>query len=97
MEITSDICHVIIRAYPAEDYGKEKESAWHQYFFERLNEKFLDDLIEALQRAKEHHEKMNKIWDANGQLWLSSNGGKEPGPTDEQNRIYCLPWEEKND
>lgn len=91
IEITSDICHVIMRVYQCDGYtGKVENMVLQQIMSDRC----IDELIQSLQRAKDHRHKMDDVWRDNGKKWLSSNGGDHPGPEEEQNRIYELPWEE---
>ena len=95
MELESDICYILLKIYDTEGY--ENKKCKYPVIFAHITDEAIDEMIEALQQAKDHRREMKKVWRENGQTWLSSNGGKRPGPTEEQNRIYLLPWEEKSD
>lgn len=89
--IEDDICHALFNLYTCDDWtGKRNE---HSIMSTLLSERSLDLLIEVLQKVKDHHAAQDRIWEENGKTWLSSNKGPHPGPTEEQNRIYLLPWE----
>lgn len=88
--IEDDICFFHLELYECDDYtgeiGKRVASTL-------LSVHSVDMLIEALQKAREHHLSQKGIWEENGKTWLSSDRGPHPGPTEKQNEIYLLPWE----
>ena len=91
LEIEDDICYFFLKLYLCNDYtGKRAE----KYIASTLlSLKGMNTLIDALIRARDHHLKQKALWEKNGKKWESSDGGDEPGPCEEQNRIYMLPWE----
>ena len=91
--IEDDICHAFIKLFKCDDWTGERDIC--PTMSTLLSEKSLDMLIEVLQKVRDHHADQERIWKENGKTWLSSNKGPHPGPTEEQNRIYLLPWELK--
>lgn len=91
--IESDICHFHIKLFQCDDWTGKRED--YPSASTLLSVESIDLLIEALQKARQHHLDQEERWSENGKTWLSSNKGPHPGPTEEQNRIYRLPWELK--
>lgn len=96
LEIDSDICYIHLRLYECDDWTGERKRDY-QIASTLITPDSLNVLIDALVRARDHMLKQHDIWRDQGQKWLSSNGGRHPGPQDEQNRIYNLPWEDVTD
>ena len=91
--IESDICEFFVKLFRCDDYTGEREK--YPTASTLLSVRSIDMLIEALQKVRQHHLDQKGIWEENGKTWLSSNKGPHPGPTEEQNRIFNLPWELK--
>lgn len=91
LAIESDICHIRVELFSCDDYTGKEDGYMGST---QLSVESLDILIDALTRARDHHNKQQGIWKENGKTWLSSNKGPHPGPTEEQNRIYSLDWVE---
>lgn len=92
LEIESDICYFFLKLYSCDDYtGKRYEKVIASTL---LSLNGMNTLIDALTRARDHHLEQKALWEKNGKKWESSGGGDEPGPCEEQNRIYLLPWED---
>ena len=89
--IEDDICHAFFKLFKCDDWTGKRDV--YPTMSTLLSEKSLDMLIEVLQKVRDHHVAQQRIWEENGKTWLSSNKGPHPGPTEEQNRIYLLPWE----
>ena len=90
--IESDICYIQIKVYACDSWTGKKDE--YPVIDTLMSVKTLDILIDALTRARDHHSAQSGIWADNGKVWLSSGCKRDVGSSEEQNRIYNLPWED---